>query len=173
MRKVLIFDTSILCVWLQVRGKETCGSQNDIWDKNRIQKLIREEEKANSTFVLPMASIIETGNHISQASSNRYETAKRLTDIIIKAADATSPWAAFAEQSTLWQPDHLRDLAEYWPQLAAQGLSIGDATIKDVAEYYTKTSMEVQILTGDEGLKAYEPPQPTQPLLIPRRRGRS
>lgn len=31
MRKVLIIDTSILCVWLQVAGMETCGPNNDRW----------------------------------------------------------------------------------------------------------------------------------------------
>ena len=27
MKKVLIIDTSILCVWLKVPGKETCGTK--------------------------------------------------------------------------------------------------------------------------------------------------
>ena len=25
MKKVLVIDTSVLCVWLKVPGKETCG----------------------------------------------------------------------------------------------------------------------------------------------------
>ncbi len=29
MRKVLIIDTSLLCVWLQVPGRETAGSDDD------------------------------------------------------------------------------------------------------------------------------------------------
>ena len=28
MKKVLVIDTSVLCVWLKVPGKETCGSSN-------------------------------------------------------------------------------------------------------------------------------------------------
>ena len=28
MRKVLVIDTSVLCVWLKVPGKETCGPSN-------------------------------------------------------------------------------------------------------------------------------------------------
>lgn len=29
MKKVLDVDTSVLCVWLKVPGKETCGPSND------------------------------------------------------------------------------------------------------------------------------------------------
>ena len=59
-------------------------------------------------------------------------------------------------------------MAAEWPSLAKGGLSIGDATIKQVVDHYTKAGFRVQILTGDAGLKAYEP----KPLAqIPRRRG--
>jgi hypothetical protein len=61
----------------------------------------------------------------------------------------------------------LKSLADDWPNLAARGVSIGDATIKTVAEYYARAGYEVEILTGDLGLKAYQPAQPT---LTPRRR---
>lgn len=59
-------------------------------------------------------------------------------------------------------------MADNWPALAAGGITIGDATIKDVAEHYARAGYYVEILTGDAGLKAYEPAKPIQ---IPRRRG--
>jgi len=65
MRKVLIIDTSILCVWLKVPNMETCGPKHDIWDHDRVQKKIDQERADRSTLVLPLATIIETGNHIS------------------------------------------------------------------------------------------------------------
>ena len=37
MKKVLIIDTSIFCVYLGVPGKETCGSKGNKW--NKIQQL--------------------------------------------------------------------------------------------------------------------------------------
>ena len=37
MKKVLVIDTSILCVWLSIPGFETCGSQEDKWDKPRAR----------------------------------------------------------------------------------------------------------------------------------------
>jgi len=33
MKKVLIIDTSILCVYLGVPGKDTCGTDQNKWDK--------------------------------------------------------------------------------------------------------------------------------------------
>jgi len=125
-----------LCVWLRVPGKETCGSQEDLWGWQRVNDLIQKEIQNKSTLVLPLATLIETGNHISQAGSHRYERAQALSEIIVKAADQKTPWAAFTDQTVLWSPENIRQLAEDWPALAAQKLSIGDVTIKQVAEYY-------------------------------------
>lgn len=166
-KRVLILDTSVLCCWLRVPGKEEAGPAHDRWDHARINTLLELERAQNSTFVLPMATLIETGNHIAQAPSHRYERAISLAGYLREAADAQSPWAAFTDQSPLWQTENLRNLADSWPPLAAGGTSIGDATIKDVAEYYAKAGYFVEILTGDGGLKAYEP---TQPVIVPRRR---
>lgn len=169
MRKVLIIDTSILCVWLNVPGKESCGPARDRWDKQRVDQKIEDENHHSTTFVLPLATIIETGNHIAQAPVYRKERGDSLAELMRNSADQLTPWAAFSDQSTLWSPEKLKSLADTWPVLAAQKLSLGDATIKDVAEYYALMGTEVEILTGDHGLKAY---QPTTPSETPRRRQR-
>lgn len=167
MRKIIVIDTNILCVWLQVPGKNTCGSDNDQWDKTRVDPILQEEETAKTIFVLPLAVIIETGNHVAQASERRYETALKLADIMKKTAESQTPWAAFTKQSELWNADSLKQLADEFPEFAKQKLAFGDATIKSVAEFYARSGYEVQILTADAGLKSYEP---TKPPLIPRRR---
>ena len=46
-------------------------------------------------------------------------------------------------------------------------MTLGDATIKDVADYYAKAGYDVKIVTGDQALKAHEP---VKSLAIPRRR---
>jgi hypothetical protein len=169
VRKVLIIDTSILCVWLEIPGMETCGPQADSWDKPRVDEKINRETTAATTLVLPLASIIESGNHIAQSRHSRRERGEALADLMRRSADEQTPWAAFSDQSVLWSPEKLKSLADRWPNMAAQNLSLGDATIKDVAEYYSLMGNEVEILTGDKGLKAYEPMVPTE---IPRRRRR-
>ena len=169
MKKVLIFDTSILCVWLEVPRMETCGPNDERWDKERIDNKISQEIRESTTFVLPLASIIETGNHIAQGAHSRRERGESLADLMKKSADQQSPWAAFSEQTALWSREKLKVLAQKWPDLAAQKMSLGDATIKDVAEYYAEMGFSVEILTGDQGLKSYEPGAPPE---IPRRRRR-
>ncbi len=166
MKKVLIIDTSILCVYLKVPYMDDCGSDNHKWNYQRISKKINSEINQNSLLVLPLATLIETGNHIAQANGDRYASAMKFSNIIKKTAAAEEPWAAFTFQSKLWNEENLIKLATDWPSLAVSGLSIGDTTIKDVADYYMKAGFQVEILTGDEGLKAYEP----KPVNLPRRR---
>lgn len=166
-QKVLVFDTSILCVWLEVPGFETCGKEGDQWDYARVSRKIEEEISKNTVFVLPLAVLIETGNHISQSRGDRYELGERFKQLLLDSVDNREPWVAFSEQNTLWNDDKLRELANQFPQLFSQGISIGDATIRDVAGYYAKLGHPVKIFTGDEGLKAYEPDVKT---LTPRRR---
>ncbi len=110
---------------------------------------------------MPLASLIETGNHIAQAKSQRFELATQLMDMLKLAKDAQSPWAAFS--NLLCKKESLETLIQEWPPLAAQELAI----IKHVTEYYAQMRFEVEILTGDAGLKAYQPT--TQPLT-PRRK---
>ena len=165
--RVLILDTSVLCCWLRVPGKEETGPVDDRWDHARIDALLQKERELNSTFVLPVATLIETGNHIAQAASLRFERAQDLARCLREAAQARSPWAAFTDQSQLWSTENLRVLADEWPALASRRISIGDATIKDVAEFYARAGFFVEILTADAGLKAY---QPAQALAPPRRR---
>lgn len=164
---VLILDTSLLCVWLRVPGMESCGKEGDLWDHTRVDKEIQSAIECGYTLVLPLATIIESGNHIAQAPEHRFDTARRLAEVIEKSADQKSPWAAFTDQSELWTAENLKRLAADWPKLASGKLAIGDATIKHVAEYYSKMGYEVWLFTADQQLLKFEPPLP---LLIPRRR---
>ncbi len=109
--KVLIIDTSILCVWLRVPGKESCGPDGDKWDWDRVEEKIKVENRNHSTFVLPLATIIETGNHISQAKHSRQDRGGSLAGFTSKSADQKSPWAAFSDQAVLWTSAKLKELA--------------------------------------------------------------
>ena len=169
-KSVLILDTSILCVWLRIPGFDSCGPDTHRWDFAKIQEEITSAVEMHFTLVLPLATIIETGNHIAHATELRRERALELADLMRKAADETSPWAAFTEQADLWSGDNLKRLADGWPDLASARLTIGDATIKDVAEYYSAMGFDVRLLSGDTQLAAYEP---TPPRLVPRRRQRA
>lgn len=163
MRKILVIDTCILCVYLKVPKMDDCGPDDDKWNFARVSEKIQTEIRNKSMLVLPMAALIETGNHIAQVDGEKFPLATELAKIMVKVASEEEPWAAFRTQTDLWNDDNLLKLAEKWPLLANQGLSIGDATIKDVAEFYMNAGYNVEILTGDKGLKAYEPPAKSMP----------
>ncbi len=168
MKQVLVIDTSILCVWLQVPGKTTCGSGEHQWNYSKVKTIIEDYIQQDATIVLPLASLIETGNHIAQADGNMFPIAQRLMEIVDKTLNAESPWAAFSGQPNLEQ--QLRLLISSWPEQAKQKLSFGDAMIIDVAAFYAK-NYAVKILTGDAQLQSFEPAPPSlTPSLIPRRR---
>lgn len=168
-RCVVIIDTSILCVWLKVPGLETCGPDDNRWDFSRASREIDAAIESGHTLVLPLATLIESGNHIAHAPDYRFEAARRLADLITKSADQETPWAPFTDQSELWAPDSLKRLASCWPTMAARKLGIGDATIRDVAQYYGKMGWRIKLLTGDAELAAY---QPSSRPPSPRRRSR-
>ena len=165
MKKVLVIDTSVLCVWLKVPGKETCGSSNALITYDIVAKKIELERTMGTTFILPLATIIETGNHVARSSGDRKFLGEEFARIMIDSADENSPWAAFTEQSNLWNPENLKKLAEKWKETVVAGQALGDASIVEVVNYYTDLGYRVEILTGDEGLKAYEPT-----VEVPRRR---
>lgn len=166
-KRVLIIDTSILMVWLQVPGKETCGSDSDRWDYARVAEKIKQEETLGTTFVLPLATIIEAGNHIAQCGEQRYQKAQAFSEMVLKALDEKTPWAAFSQQEQLWQKENMVELINRWrAEVVRAEHSLGDASIVDVANYYCQMNYSVEILTGDFGLKAYEP---TSAYVMPRR----
>lgn len=164
-----MIDTSILCVWLQLPGFTSAGAVADSWDYDRIQRKIAQAIEEQATLVLPLATIIETGNHLSQCGGDRYTLALQFCEILRKSVDSEEPWAAYSAQNTLWSDDQMRQLADTWPNQAAQQISIGDATIIGVAEYYSSAFplSQVEIFTGDAGLSAYSPTVPRED--IPRR----
>jgi hypothetical protein len=166
-RNIAVFDTSLLCCWLKLPGRERAGSGADSWDWKRVDDLLNEELNKGSTIVLPLATIIETGNYISQSPSERFKYATEFSKHLKGAVQSSAPWAAFTDQSILWSRERLLTLADEWPRLADAKMSIGDATIKYIADYYAEAGFNVKILTSDAGLLAYEPKSPEQK---PRRR---
>ncbi|CDN32200.1 hypothetical protein BN938_2127 [Mucinivorans hirudinis] len=168
--KAIILDTSILCVWLQVPKKETCGKGEVIYDYNKVKTEIEKALSENSILVLPLAAIIETGNHISQCPGDKHHIATKFENWINDTVNGLSPWAAFSKQSILWEGENLKMVAKRWRENINSDHSYGDASIVDVANFYNKMPIihEVVIFTGDEGLKSYEPKK-KQSIIQPRR----
>lgn len=158
MPRFLIIDTSILCVYLQIPGKQTCGPQEDLWTFERVSAEIERAKEKNTSLVLPLATLIETGNHISQIKGDKIlPYAEAFASLLQDSVNSVNPWDAFVGQNELWNTEELQRYAEEWPAMAAKTISLGDASIVRVAEYLNQTG-NVKIFTGDGGLRALSPP---------------
>ncbi len=158
-RKVVILDTCLACVWLKVPGKEVVGAANDQWNTARVQSEITKRTREGYEIVLPIAVMIEMGNHIAQIKQdNRVEYIERFRSMMSAALEGTSPWILFNNQNELWKRDHLIPLIDTWETLNERGEkhSLGDVSILGIATYYRNAGYEVAILTADSLLKAYE-----------------
>lgn len=173
MRKVLIIDTCLLCVWLKAPNMGICHGNDYKWDFKRVDDKIKAEIANSTTLVLPVATVVETGNHIAQANAKdkKFKIAEAFAHIMTDAADEKSPWAAFSEQIVLWEADALKDSANNFPTHATQATSMGDASIVILGKYYREEKgYHVEFVTADKGLKSQEPPPPPE---IKRRSGRN
>ena len=72
--------------------------------------------------------------------------------------DGNTPWVAYNEQNSLWEGEHLKAIADRWMEMNGKGEthSLGDVSVLDVATAYRKAGFQVEILTADQLLKAYE-----------------
>jgi hypothetical protein len=154
---VVFIDTSVLCNLLRVPGKA------------QYQEVVREDHRrrsvAGDTFVLPMATIVETGNHIEQLPESlgdeRRRCADSLTEILRLVAKGTEPWVLVEMEWNLALLRQFCDGGESTPtftEVATQGaLGGGDLTILIERDRYARSvkGQAVEIWTYDQTLAAW------------------
>jgi hypothetical protein len=170
---LMIWDTSMLCVLLQVPDMDTCTHDGQPITPQMVQDRFAAEQQQGTKFILPMAVVIEAGNHIAQISGNEPRMRQILQVFISMVTDAirgNSPWLIFGEQQdSVFNDDTLVQMMQEW-QAHIHSLSFGDLTIKYVADFYAATGREVIIFTCDEKLRAYSPARVE--IIVPRRNRR-
>jgi len=145
LRQVHFVDTSILCCLLKI--------------PHRDDKYMEVEEELlgifsrGETLILPIASIIETGNHIADISdgNTRREVARNFANYL---SDNKAPWSLVSLE---WTPDDLRKFADIFPDQAMRQIGFGDMSIIDAYEDYIRRApgVSVRIWSIDEHLMAY------------------
>ena len=83
---IALIDTSVFCNIIPVPNRDQ--------DRDQVLEQLEEMIKARTTLLLPMAAVLETGNHIAQLPNGnvRRSTAKKFCEEVSKAIDGTSPW---------------------------------------------------------------------------------
>ncbi len=128
MSAICIIDTSVFLNLLDVPGRNN--------QREDVDKAFLEYVELGATFVLPMATILETGNHIAQNGDGgtRRETAQRFCEQVTLAFSGKAPYqiSEFPNSTEV-----LEWLAKF-PNLAGQnksqaktteGTSFGDLSI--------------------------------------------
>ncbi|MDX2272652.1 MAG: hypothetical protein NW237_12010 [Cyanobacteriota bacterium] len=155
MTSICLIDTSIFLILLEV--------PNFTQDKAIVLQDFREYIDLGCTFLLPMATILETGNHIAQNGNGtmRRQAARRFVDTVKNSFQGTAPWSPTPFPNTT----EILEWIDGFPDRAGQnkapnkqeGTSFGDLSI---IEEFNKLCIrfpmsEVFIWALDQDLKNY------------------
>lgn len=158
LSSISLIDTSI---FLNVLNVPNCNQSRD-----KVFQDFKDYAGAGCTFLLPMATILETGNHIAQNGdgNQRRKTAQAFVRTIQQSFSGESPWQPIDFPS----PQEINTWLQQFPDLAGQnkgpkkleGTSFGDFTI---IQDFKKTCQrfplrEVFIWSLDQDLAKYHQP---------------
>lgn len=94
MRAVAIVDTSIFCNVLDI--------PNMNGEREQVMKELKDFLKTETTLLLPMAAVYETGNHIAHLGNgrNRRRFAEAFIEQVKKAMTGEAPWQVMQVPTT-------------------------------------------------------------------------
>ena len=143
----ILIDTSVMLEILNVPNK--AGKHITIMDE------FRKKAKAGVTFFIPLATILETGNHIAQNGDGRQRLAcaENFVDLVEKSLDGESPFKVLQ----FFDQEELRKWLQDFPASANRGESFGDLSIqKDLTRLHElKPREDISIWTLDGHLDSY------------------
>ncbi len=147
-RVVFLVDTSVFVEIIGVPGK----SQR----RNDVLIEMREKISAGSFLFLPVATLLETGNHIAHAvdGQNRRKCAGEFVDFVMQALNREIP---FAVSHSFAIPDKMEAWVNEFPDAAMREVGFGDLTIQKECDRLREAMphQRVEIWSLDSHLAAY------------------
>ncbi len=156
---VTMVDTSVLCELLQVPGKSSPAVGAELLDE------VDRRWRAGERFVIPITTVIETGNHIANSSGDRFALAGRFVQLLRVAISEQSHWRVL---QTRLGPEFLASLCDgdstgkSLEALASARVGAGDVAILVEREQFRAMTAvrKVQVWTRDVGLATHAAKQP-------------
>lgn len=143
----ILIDTSVMLEILDVPDK---ASNHDT-----IIAEFKKKTDAGDIFFIPLATILETGNHIAQSGNGRqrFACAKIFVNLVEKSLEGESPFNLLQ----FFNHDGLREWLQDFPKSASRGESFGDLSIqKDMNRLHELNPREdIFIWTLDSHLRSY------------------
>lgn len=151
MKTAYFIDTSILTNILEIPNK----SQNVYHIKRKLQEYINDQ---SVVLILPVATIIETGNHIAHIDSGykRRECANRFITILNKTLDRKAPW--FYNANGLSENNLRKMCVEFSNYALTMEMGLGDLSIITEAKEYAAEHqglINVKIWSADKHLNSF------------------
>lgn len=148
MSKVHFVDTSVLTELLNVPGLNERHEE--------INSEYLQLSKNGDIFVLPVAVLVETGNHIAHISDGRmrYQIADVFASLVKGALDGKNSWNVVPEIP----PDVLQTILDQIPAQAQREAGFGDVSIIEQFNDYWKNRQpigEMRIWALDKHLLGY------------------
>ena len=148
MSGVAIVDTTVFLNVLDVPG---CNQ-----DRDTVMDQFEELVMSGANLLLPVAVVMETGNHIADLRSGgqRRNSARVFCDRVQEALDGTAPWVL----TPLPDRRQVGTWLERFPDCAMRGLGMSDLSIIDTWEEACKRhrSRRVRIWSCDIHLQGYD-----------------
>ena len=146
---VRFIDTSVMMNLLEVPGR--CADSQMI--KDEFRKIINNKE----VLILPIATIIETGNHISHIGNgnSRRTIASKFGEFLRKTAEGKAPWQLYGIEL---DKEGLLYLADHIEENAIQQVGVGDMSIIHAYEQYKSNTPgigRIMIWSTDKHLQGY------------------
>ena len=148
MRSVAIVDTSIFCNVLNI--------PNMNGEREQVMKQLEDFLETETTLLLPMAAVYETGNHIAHLSDgrNRRRFAEAFVEQVKKAMTGEAPWQVMQVPTT----EEVGDWLNGFPDSAMRGAGMGDLSIiKEWEKFKGKVpDCRIFIWSLDSDLQGYD-----------------
>ena len=167
-KKVVIVDTSILVVLLQVPGFVDAGEEHLTYEQ--IKERITNYKGEGAIMLLTVACVIETGNHIAQIKDGdlRRNKVNEFASFLEDVVNNSNGWMMYYSEKDLWTKEEIVKLVNMWRANGIYKLSMGDASILKVANQL-KQIFEVVVFTGDSQLSSLSL-MPVTPIYAPNKK---
>ena len=145
---IVLIDTSVFLNILDIPQHNQ--------DRDTVFADLEVSIRNGDTLLLPMATIIETGNHISQVSDGRQrrQTAKRFCEKVIDAIDCNAPWSILR----FWESEQLKAWLAEFPDYAMRKIGVADLSIIKDWESVCEDlpDRRVRVWSLDDDLSSYD-----------------
>ncbi len=173
MAEVVFLDTNVLLNVLDVPGKNS--------DRAEVVTEFRRLRAAGATLIIPIAAVVEVGNHLAQLAGHERQDRSRTFAAFLRASiDGAAPWVV---SGASWDESFLRALLDgngvrpTFEQLCASGVGSGDTSILlELQRYRSRVDLpselpdpSVDVGPPAAGLRLVTPPPtyPRTPYLWP------